>query len=76
MLVDERLFDSAVHKPETSARLDRYRNLAKIPAQRRTAEEAHELEELATDLRGEQVLPTQDSEAAAELRRLVAKHGL
>lgn len=76
MLADERLFDSAVHKPETSAKLERHRSLAKIPPPKRTDEETHELEELATELRSEQILPAQDSEAAAELRRLVAKHGL
>lgn len=76
MLADQRLFNSAVHKPETSAKLERYRSLAKIPPPKRTDEETHELEELATDLRSEQILPAQDSEAAAELRRLVAKHGL
>jgi hypothetical protein len=76
MLVDDRLFDTDAYGPETSEKLDRYRDLVKIPPPRRNPDQTQELQALATELRARQVPEARESAAAAELKRLIAKHNL
>jgi predicted ATPase len=76
MLVDERLFDTEAYGPETTEKLDRYRQLVKIPPPRREREQTQELQALATELRARQIPEIRESPAAVELKRLIAKHNL
>jgi len=76
MLVDERLFDTEAYGPETTEKLARYRELVKIPPPRRDREQTQELQSLAVDLRDRQIPEAREGPAAAELKRLIAKHNL
>lgn len=62
MLVDERLFDTDAYPPEVREKVDRYHQLAAMPADTRGATETRELRSLAAEIGGkpgeEQPMPT------------------
>jgi hypothetical protein len=76
MLEDERLFDTSPYSPDTEELLRGYDELVAIPRAQRSPSQGEELAKLARELRGEQLIPADDSDVARELNALVAKHGL
>lgn len=77
MLVDKKLFDTpSVYGPETNQMLTTYNQLATIPKDQRTLEQAAELKKLAQDLRRQQLPEVQQSNIDPELKAILQKHGL
>jgi predicted ATP-binding protein involved in virulence len=76
MLADPEIFDSAVYRPETNAKLARYRNLSAKSPQDRTAKEKAELETLAEELSAQQIPEVHESPAIKKLNQLLQKHNL
>jgi hypothetical protein len=76
MLVDERLFDTAVYSPETNKMLDRYHQLSAISRNKRTIEQTKELRLLAKELRSQNIPEIRESTLASELKKFRKKYDL
>ena len=76
MLVDTRLFDTDVYRPEINKKLRRYRKLSTIPKNRRTEKQLKELRLLARELRSQQLPEVRESPLAEELRKFRRKYDL
>jgi hypothetical protein len=76
MLVDEHLFDTDVYPPEVREKVDRYHDLAAMPAEMRGATEIRELRSLAAEIGGKPVPRSRESEMLRDLQQILEKHGL
>lgn len=76
ILVDDRLFDTAVYSPETSKKLRKYHRLAKIPKQQRSSAQKQELRLMARELKSHQLSELRESPLVEELREFRKKFDL
>lgn len=76
MLADPEIFDSPVYRPETDAKLARYRELAAKSSPARTAKEKAELKTLVKELSAQQIPEVHESPAIKKLDQLLKKHNL
>lgn len=76
MLIDRRLFDTEVYKPELQSKFESYRKLALIPQAKRTEKQTRELRSLGSRLRSQESPKAKASPLVRELMQLRQKYGL
>lgn len=76
ILIDRRLFDTAIYRPELQAELESYQKLAQTPRSKRTKEQTRKLRSLGSKLRSQERPETKASPLVRELMQLREKYGL
>ena len=76
MLSDPKLFDSDTYRPEVTAKLQRYRELAGKLQARRSQKERKELKTLGAELAAQQLPGVRENAAMKELQRILKRHNL
>jgi len=76
MLVDPKLFDSAVYGPEVNEKLARYRELASKPPAHRSPQEQSDLQNLGSELASHEIPELHENPILRELQTILKKHNL
>lgn len=76
ILLDERLFETGVYRPEIQEKLGDYEKLAQVPKKKRTTGQKNKLKGLAKDLGSQEMPEKKKSDLSRDLDKLINKYNL